>query len=297
MLKFQVPAVFINPEGDYSPSIPVVSGVYAPDVDVNLITDADGRVGLLFPASREWVEDWEYGGLGPSPFPWPGWHTVDQFAPFRALSEFIKVQDAKSARHFAQRYGPLWACALHPFPCLWRGVNAPADTGRRCAWVNVEPLDWWLVLAQRIRATLEAATRLRDGEPLQPKDWEGMGWKVPERPFERIEAEALFVTSVVNGELHRYGVTLSLNTQFAPELNAGLGFVPALWQQAVATIGGGRALAICSSCGVPYVRKKRAARRGQHNYCPPCNDAGARQRLSRRKSTTGHPSQGQELAS
>jgi hypothetical protein len=256
----------------------LVSGVYAPDGGVALITDVDGRQGLIFPAHEEWTRGRHY------PRSWPGWHRVD-FNASAALREFIALNDAEGARRFAAKYGPLWACAAHPYPCLWRGIDPDLDP-RGCLWVNREPLDWWLSTASKLRSVLIAADRLRHGQHLRPEDWRDMGWMVPEEAFPVLGAEGLFVSSIIDGELERYGVYLGLNARLEPELNAGLGFLPALWQQVVATIAGGM-LAVCSSCAWPYVRTGRAPKRGFRNYCPECNRRGARQLLSRRARQNG----------
>jgi hypothetical protein len=275
--KYCHPDIVYGADGEPIPAVRLVGGVYAPDGGVALITDVNGRQGLIFPAYEEWTR-------GPDhPHPWPGWHRVD-FDPSAALREFIALNDVEGARRFAAKYGPLWACAAHPYPCFWKGVDPDLDP-RRCRWVPEEPLDWWLAAARMLRSVLVAADRLRNGQRLRPEDWNGMGWKVPEEPFPALEAEALFVASRINGALWDYGVYLGLGIRdgahFEPELNAGLGFLPSLWQQIVATIAGGR-LAVCSSCAWPYIRMGRAAKRGFRNFCPECSRSGARQLLSRR---------------
>ncbi|MDP9237392.1 MAG: hypothetical protein M3P30_08355 [Chloroflexota bacterium] len=273
--------LFYDAEAKFARPIPVVSGIFVPDGGVSILTDVDGRQGLLFPAKEEWMRG---DGLSPQDFPWPGWRRVE-LEGARTLRRFIELTTAADAKDFAEKHGPLWACLQHEFPCLWRGHHVPRDDGTSCIWVNTEPINWWLTIAQRMRAALESVAKIRDGQIFRDNDWRAMGWTPPEKPYGRAEPQGLLVSALVNGELERYGVIVGLNSRLEPEINAGLGFVPALWQQMVAVIGGGQAIAVCSSCGVPYLREGRAAKRGQRNYCLPCAERGAKQRLSRLKKT------------
>jgi hypothetical protein len=269
--------------GEPVPAIGVVGGIYAPDTGIEVAPDDDGREGLLFPGKEEW---WE-GNLCES-FPWPGWHRVE-FDASEALRQFVGLENARDVVRFAAEYGPLWACYLHPFPCLWRGVNLPDEHGVRDAWVNYEPLDWWLGAVRRLAGTLVAARRVQDGEPLRDQDWRALGFLPPD-PDESYPSGAwdgLWVSAAINGELQRYGVGLHLDIQLRAELNTGLGFLPALWQQAAAMIAGGRAIAVCSNCAHPYLRRERSPKRGQHNFCPECGHA--RKRFSYHKSKSDEP--------
>jgi len=100
---------------------------------------------------------------------------------------------------------------------------------------------------------------------------------------------AALVSSALTLRLRRLGVvvTVSNTMPFQPEFFTGLGILPILWQQAAAVISGGRSLALCSVCGLPYVRRQRAPRRGANNYCSNCSGSGSRQRLHRRRKETG----------
>jgi hypothetical protein len=92
----------------------------------------------------------------------------------------------------------------------------------------------------------------------------------------------LLISSVVNGELQRYRVHVGLRWDLATlEVAPGLGFLPAVWQQVASALAGGRPIALCSACATPYFRGRRAAKRGQRNYCPTCRARSAPQRLSR----------------
>lgn len=269
-------------------TVRMACGVYAPKGEVKIIADCEGRLALLFPAEREWF-DYDLLTEGRSQ-PWPGWGAVD-FDPHRALRHFVGVRDARSARDFAQRYGPLWACTRHRFPCLWRGANlpvGPSGYGPPCRWENMEPFDWWLGAAEHIRAVLSAVDRWRNGESLRPQDWQNMGWRVPEKPLGRF-GEGLIISATISGYLQEYGVHITVNETLDPIIHAGLGFFPALWQEVVAIAAGAQRLAVCSNCAYPYLARQRAPKRGQRNYCPNCKQARKRSwRLSRRKKESQH---------
>lgn len=264
--------------GEAAATIPNVAGVYATDRPPSAVVDVDGREGINFRALPIWAQRTPERPTGLPVNEWPGWHPVALDAQ-RALAAFLEVRDKTSALAFAAGHGPLWACARHPFPCLWRAIPRGVF-GSECDWVTVEPLDWWLGAAGRMRGVVTAAQRYREGETLRPEDWRAMGYLPPAAPYGR--GEGLLISSAVNGELQRYGVHVGLRWDLATlEVAPGLGFLPALWQQLAAAIAGGRPIAICSACGDPYFRQRRAAKRGQRNYCPPCRSRSAPQRLSR----------------
>lgn len=264
--------------GEPAATIGNVAGVFATDHAPFPEVDSDGRAGMTFRAFPEWARSTSDRPLGTPVNEWPGWHEVE-FDAQRALEAFLGVTDASSAFAYASRYGPLWACTRHDFPCLWRGIPSGVF-GSACDWVNSEPLDWWLGAAKRMRAVAAAAHRYKQGEELRPDDWRAMGYLPPEIPYGR--GEGLLISAAVNGELQRYGVHVGLRWDLATlEVAPGLGFLPALWQQLASAIAGGRPMAICSACGMAYFRRHRAVKQGQRNYCQSCRARSAPQRLSR----------------
>ncbi len=262
--------IFYNAEGNFIPPFSMTSAVFAPDDGVEFFREHDGRERIVFPARLEW-----FLGTGRRT-PWPGWHRVENFNPMRCLQEFILIESPEQAMHFANRYGPLWACAGHKWPCRWRGD----DFGGH-GWANAERLELWLFSACQMSATLEAARRLREGEHVSREGWEAMGWGPPGEPLALAE-EGSRVATVVAFMLESLHCHFGLTRQLEPELHAGLGFLGSLWQQTVAVIGGGHSIAICSDCGRLYIRANRAAKRGQRNYCGECAAGSGRQRLWRR---------------
>lgn len=269
--------LFHEESGAPAAAIPQTPGVYATDRPPFPLTDRDGREGIVFRAFREWAQTTAKHPLGLPLNEWPGWHEVP-FDAQVALEAFLRVTDAASALAFAARYGPLWACTRHPLPCLWRGTPYGAFE-TECDWTNAEPLDWWLQIADYMRAVLVSAHKYKQGEELKPEDWRAMGYRVPEAPYG--EGEGFLISGFVNGELQRYGVHVGLRWDLKTlELAPGLGFLPALWQQLASAIAGGRPMAICSACSSVYFRR-RSAKRGQRNFCPACKARSAPQRLSR----------------
>jgi hypothetical protein len=261
--------------GEPAPSVVGPWGTYAPDDPVVRIHDANGRDALVFP---EPLERQQRKRL---PDAWPGWHLVElDFV--RAIESFVRIDGLSDVLAFAQRFGPLWACSLHPFPCLSRGLR---DDVHGHAWLNPEPLDWWFGMVGALRAVLVAGERTRAGERVRPEDWHALGLPTDLLgATSSAEVDRLFLGAAVNVYLETFGCTLVLRPgvrAFALGLDAGLGFVPGLWQQAASLLAGGRALAVCSGCGNPYLRHQRAAKAGQRNYCSSCASHSARQRLWR----------------
>lgn len=279
----RAPAVLYREDtGEPAAAIPSVGGIYTTVRPPFPEVDAGGREGITFRAFPVWAQSTSDRPTGTPVNEWPGWHPVE-FDAQRALASFLQVTDAASVRSFATRYGPLWACTEHDFPCLWRGIPLGVF-GSTCNWVNAEPVDWWLRVAGMMRGVIAAAHRYKEGESLRPEDWRAMGYLPPDAPYGR--GEGLLISSAVNGELQRYGVHIGLRWDLATlEVNPGLGFVPALWQQLASALAGGRPIALCSACAAPYFRSQRAPKTGQRNYCPTCRAGSAPQRLSRRDGT------------
>ncbi len=278
MIASPSPILFREDTGEPAAAIASVAGVYATDRPPFPETDAGGREGITFRAFPVWAQATRAHPTGTPVDEWPGWHRVD-FDAQRALMAFLKVRDAASVRSFATRYGPLWACTRHEFPCLWRGVPRGVF-GSQCDWVNGEPIDWWLRAAAMMRSVVAAARRYKAGESLRADDWRAMGYRPPAAPYGR--GEGLLISAVVNGELQRYGVHVGLRWDLAAlEVAPGLGFLPALWQQLAAALAGGRPMAVCSACATPYLRSRRAPKSGQRNYCAECRARSAPQRLSK----------------
>lgn len=290
MSTYSLPPVFYDESGNLARPIPLRIGVFATE-GVTLFEEEGGRLWLKFPAEHEWI----YGnGLISEGLPWPGWREIN-FPPVEAVRDFQRVTDAASALRFATKYGPLWACPQHSFQsvnpdapglttmlCLWSGAHIPDVKGIRCIWSGYEPLDWWIRVASSLRASLNIASRLRDEEGVPADQWEALGYPraVGAGKFSP-SAQATLLAIIVNSWLDNCHTGINMDGSLNLVIEGGRGFLPGLWQQAVAMIAGGCALALCSSCGVAYARSGRAAKRGQRNYCPACGPH-ARKRLWKR---------------
>ena len=294
MSTYRLPPVLYDESGNLAGPIPLRSGVgVSATAGATLFEESGGRLWLYFPVETEWIAG---NGLVSEQMPWPGWREVDVHAS-DAVREFQSVTDAASALHFARRYGPLWACPSHSFRsvnpdapglqsmlCLWSGAHIPDVKGNRCIWNGYEPLDWWLLVARALRTSLNIAARLRDEKGATAGQWEALGYpkSVGAEKFS-LPGQASLLVLMVNSWIAGCHVDICLDSSLTLVLEGGPGFLPYIWPQAAAMIAGGRALALCSSCGVIYARSGRAAKRGQRNYCPACGPH-ARKRLWKRAS-------------
>lgn len=280
-------------DGDLIPPTFGGGGVYAPGIPPQVAFDPPSVGWIVFPASPEWAQDSLQ--QAPRPQPWPTWQVVD-FRPVQALQQFMQIRDAPAALGFAARYGPLFTCHVHEFPCIWPGTSLSSPWVRGgCAWRTFEPLHDWLAHATSVQTAVALIHKVRSGEPLQARELAALN------PMARQQGPHILrslttnfpgsqplvlsmhaLSAFVTGRLQMYRVTYTLNHEFRPELWGGVGFLPKLWLQVAAVAAGGVAIAICSVCATPYTRTERATRRGQRNYCQPCNASGARQRMSRR---------------
>lgn len=283
-------SVLFGVEGGPVPPILAEGGVFARNGGAYPVRDEQGRViEIAFPAQPEWHHD--SLERPPSGQPWPGWHSV-AMNPVETLRSFANVNDWTSALAFASEYGPLWECENHPYPCLWLGSSLPDVNGRSCKWRVFETLDAWLEHADAVSGVLMAIATVRQDETLSRKQWSGLGFRT--RTLRDIwpsahprQVDKAGIAATINDRLQRYNMRLSITNDLEPALWAGTGFIFQVWMQLAAVAAGGVAIAVCSACSRPYVRSQRAARRGQRNYCPKCNEAGARQRLSSRSKSEG----------
>ena len=263
-------------EGTPAGAAPCQYSIIVPHKPVSLVID-DGHPALSFPAKREWYE----GVKWPSKRSFPDWLSVG-IDPVKALESFLRIKTVYDAQLFAQRYGPMWLCHKHsdrrPVRCYLSPFSNLHEYG--CVWSNIETVEEWFLLSRQMSALLSVSAELRGGGHLTAADWQAMThghtttWKPPH------EQEGDFVRVLINRELVRFriGPLLSRDLQFV--LSASVGILPVLWLQLAIWCAGGRTLAVCSGCSLPYVRRHRAPRRGQRNYCQSCNSSGVRQRLS-----------------
>lgn len=296
MSTYSLPPVFYDESGNPARPIPFRSGVYVTE-EVTLFEEEGGRLWLNFPAEQEWIVG---NGVVAEEMPWPGWREID-FHPVDAVRDFQGITDVASALRFATKYGPLWSCPQHSFQlvnpdapelrtmlCLWSGAHTPDVKGIRCVWTGYEPVDWWIRVASSLRASLNIATRLRDDKSASGDQWEALGYPkdIGAEKFS-LSGQAGLLVMIVNSWLDGCHSAVQLDHSLNLVMEGGRGFLPGLWQQAVAMIAGGCALALCSSCGVVYARIGRAAKRGQRNYCPACGPPARKRLWKRERHLTG----------
>lgn len=236
-----------------------VRGVYVAAEGVEVGEDPWGDPAFCFP-SLGLTSGGQWASL-------PGWLLKEDFDSGDALSEFVKIRDSRGALEFAGRYGPMWICRRHPEPCFWR----PPVPGQRSqhGWDSIEPVSAWLGEASRMRAVLVATDRLKAGNLLRPDDWRGLKVQLRAEALPAdLQSDKILLSEVVNDRLRTFGVGVQLNA-LELQFNAGLGFLPAVWQQLAALVGGGKALAICRSCGGPFIALRKP-KRGQLSWCAEC---------------------------
>lgn len=272
---YRPPELLWTDEGTQIPAARGRHFIYAPSEPVSLVTDHAGKQAVSFPV------DWKLIEHKAVPVAWlSGWPPVEFDASF-ALDKFLRLNNANDVQRFAQRFGPLWLCSKHhnrgAVRCFW-----PGHSSRQCRWNNIEPVDIWLTIRQEIHVLLAAAAKVRNGDALAISDFAGVEG-APTEFYPHVGRP--FVATWINMQLHRMSPLLSDGHEttlgFELTLSTGVGFLPALWLQVASVCAGGRALAVCSGCVTPYVRKGRAPRRGQRNFCPSCNASGMRQQMSR----------------
>jgi hypothetical protein len=261
------------------PSYP--DGLLVPTDGVYLAEIDSRRAVIHFPAELEWL------AARRPVYDWPGWNLLVGYDAPACLEEFVTISDAEGALTFARTYGPLWACRAHAPVCLWKGIDGPDMHGVEHVWNPVELVDTWLLAASTLRAVLTAAARMRAEEPLQQDELDGL---LPHTDHlfagrdgdARTELERAILQSVVGQNLRKHGVHLALDYALHVEIRPALGVLPAMWKQALAAIGGAKELAVCSACTRPYLRRGRATKIGQRNFCPECDKSGERKRMSAR---------------
>jgi hypothetical protein len=153
-------------------------------------------------------------------------------------------------------------------------------------WDGVEPLYEWRRYARRARGLLNVAAALHVGRVAAVEDWQAAlaGWREPGRPkglstvpwWKRsVGADGRVVDMVIDLWLFLGNVRPRFSwTDSGSQLAlGGDGLVGALALQLMLAISRTDGLAMCSSCGVPYIPFKRptAARR---RYCSKCRKAG-----------------------
>lgn len=214
------------------------------------------------------------------------------------LNEFIRLADKPPEAYlkFAKRWGVLYLDSVGR-PCV---VSGPLD--RR------EPLSVWRHLAQRARAVLNIAASLKLGKSAPWSEWEcltplaphtgdfvtdlhrfanspefvrfvrrGFADPLVRQQFEserQPKTERMFLNIEVMLWMYLGRVSFTMLPDKTGEWNLETDFNRCLLSfialQIAMTVAGAHSLFICSCCKVPYVRKTKAPRKDQANYCSEC---------------------------
>lgn len=207
------------------------------------------------------------------------------------LEKFIRLADDKSGekiQRYACEYGNLHLCKAHSMPAghnpqceplmIWHievGVGVMEKT-----FENGELLKNWRKYANFARALLNVSANLHDGKLGDSKDWEilrrhylpGGIYADSENKEERICREKFYVGSGVHHWLAianvRPAFTWNNETpEISFECDNGYGkLFGNLAIQLMMAISQTKKLVLCSSCGEPYI-PKRKPRAGERNYC------------------------------
>lgn len=194
-----------------------------------------------------------------------------------ALDTFVRIKIPEQILSFAQRYGPLGLCK-HGRPPMHRG----RDQERRwCSPCGNESLKRWLDYVELARSCLNFTATI-DVDPNKIK--------IPAKYFKRIVSNqpknipdykmvsALgfgkwLVVDIINEWLGDAGVWPMLNwdSKEPTLILSGGGIFGALGIQLLSAMTRSN-LAVCSGCGMPYIRKLRKPQRGKRNFCPECGE-------------------------
>jgi hypothetical protein len=207
----------------------------------------------------------------------------------KLLTAFVRLSDAPEGKilEYARRWGPLglckhntpfihnWASPLPEDACGPRLVLDldlhdidPSDLEEvRAADWYWEPIDSWRGWARSAREIINLAAKTHLGELVDPEDWKSPFFK--ERT---ISGQRLALTRAVNywlqsGEVRPY---LEWRGEVIRITLDGFGLWGAIATQLAFAASRTNGLAICSSCGKPYIPNRRRAI-ARRNYCSQCS--------------------------
>jgi hypothetical protein len=208
-----------------------------------------------------------------------------------ALDRFYRLRNDLDVKSFAARYGTLGLCA-HGLPATHIGQGA-AWSPFRIGWqprcdlrldTEGEPIECWLLWANRARALLGIAAELRNNRRGAVEDWRRLDFS--EVPPTDMGDQRRRLTEAVNEWLRLGGVQPELQWDAADGADTEIRFVGggtfgALAAQLMLDINRSHGWAICDWCGEAYDRRDRPRRRGR-NFCLACNEAGRPAMLRKR---------------
>ena len=253
------------------------------------MTDSAGRVGRAMPF--ESLRVYRGVSLDGDRLTWPAdapWRVV--MAKRDLLDKFVHLARAKDAAivEFARRFGVLELCrhGRPYFHAQMAGMPPPCQAGR------AETLEKWRALARETEAFLLIAAALKTDSPKSAPArkarrllWNVIGeWTLDPTAPQRGLSERGLLEDSLNVWIERAGARVGLlwpedrKPRFA--ITSGTLWATVLVQVAQAIAGGG-AIAVCSSCGIPYAPKRKPAPQ-RNNFCNECGVKAA-WKLSKRR--------------
>jgi hypothetical protein len=194
--------------------------------------------------------------------------------PADLLLRFTRISTPEDVLGFARKFGVLRL--------------AEKRNGRFCR----ERLDLWLHLARQGRALLNIASAVHQDRSPALDDWRSLyegtdrslvQW-LEEKRRPSPEFAQFLLSMVVNGWLTMCDARPMFQwLRDGPRITFDCHLRSALAMGLLVAVTRTEGVAVCSTCGRPYLRCRRP-KRGQHNYCPDCGKRGAWRSAARRRS-------------
>ena len=211
-----------------------------------------------------------------------------------AIDRFIRIDREERVSAFASKFGPLELCEEHGMlvrhhpSCMLEEAHSG---------VFREPVDAWIETARQVKAVIEVATALEQGRRPEEENIRAAQFGVPAgfslQAFQDLHAERALIAFKINRWLEWANVRPRLEVfargrgsrrqeflGFGLEPSSAFGLIAI---QLMFACSGVHNIALCSLCGLPYLRqRRRAPQAGRRNYCDECGPKGAAKDRQRR---------------
>ena len=262
------------------PSPPVVarSGIYVPP---RVSVKNDGKA-IQYSIPRAWPDPVEQLGVDDLAR-LRRWKVIDTKDGCTGVyKEFMALEEADEDRilRFAERWGPLWSCAVHR-DCVWSPALFYPELWDRapsgCAWAASESVEEFQRRARQVNAALDIAACLLEKKSGEAKDWANLYPGGDDHQFD-IRVQRLFLSDIINEHIGPVcAVPLRVRWGFGDHIPAfgmetGLGVLRVVWMQVAEVISGTSGAYQCDACGRLYIRLGRKPPAGGRNFCsrPKC---------------------------
>ncbi len=216
--------------------------------------------------------------------------TQDQSAE-GLLDAFVRLQSPEGVLAFVQTWGAVWFCPTHKLPLshgltkwsVYEWSSGVTGLAGECfpdkAPSFRDPVELYLSFAARARAILRLAVQLHEANETHREDWRlALGAFLPEEYWhDEADLEAFIfsgkqsLADVVTEWMRVGGVSPYLQwLTDEPAFTFVGGNFGVIGLQLMQAITRSYGIVICSSCGIPYMRKGRRPQAGRRNYCPDC---------------------------